>query len=140
MKKIFVLLLIFGCSLTGFAQNTFTKETLKEILDEYKKDSKAFFNNRLTDDFRNTTQQGTYRYKAEVVAWGTQNIASTEILEPVIYASGDLAVVSGIHQTTRIGKDNSKTTGQVAATYTFHRVNGKWMFAATHQSDIVEPK
>ncbi len=140
MKKIFVLLLIFGCSLTGFAQNTFTKETLKEILDEYKKDSKAFFNNRSTDDFRNTTQQGTYRYKAEVAAWGTQNIASTEILEPVIYASGDLAVVSGIHQTTRIGKDTSKTTGQVAATYTFRRVNGKWMFAASHQSDIIEPK
>ncbi|WP_373517868.1 nuclear transport factor 2 family protein [Pricia sp.] len=85
-------------------------------------------------------QQGTYRYKAEIAAWGTQNIASTDILEPVIYASGDLAVVSGIHQTTRIGKDNSKMTGRVAATYTFHRVNGKWMFAASHQSDIVEPK
>ncbi len=34
----------------GFAQKTFTQVTLKEMLEEYKRVSKAFFSNRLSQE------------------------------------------------------------------------------------------
>lgn len=138
MKNLFITLLLVGFSFTGFAQKAFTQETLNGILAEYKKDSKVFFNSYCSNDFRytNTKLNGTYQYKKDLAAEATQSIESTEMLEPVIFSSGDLAVVSGIHQTVRIKKDGSKTTGRVACTYTFQRQKGKWMFAAAQQMTI----
>jgi ketosteroid isomerase-like protein len=123
---------------TAIAAPTFTTETMKEILDEYKADSKAFFINRLSDDFRYTNQQGNYLGKEAIVKSDKQNIISTELLQPVTFQAGDLAITSGIHQTVRIDKDGSQKTGQVAATYTWQRRNGKWFFVASQQTAIVE--
>ena len=136
MKKLIITLAFLTFSFVGFAQKTFNLALSNEILDEYRKDSKAFFINRLSEDFRYTTQQGNYLGKAAIVGGDKQNIVSTELLQPVFFQSGDLAVSSGIHQTVRIEKDGSQTMGQVAATYTFQRRNDKWMFVASQQNAI----
>ena len=63
-----------------------------------------------------------------------ENVLTSNVLEPAIFQSSDLAVVSGIHKTTRIGNDGKETTGQVAGTYTFQKRKGKWIFAASQQT------
>ncbi len=136
MKKYIITLAFLTFGFVGFAQKTFNLALHNEILDEYKKDSKAFFINRLSDDFRYTNQQGSYLGKSAVVSGEKQNIVSTELLQPVFFQSGDLAISSGIHQTVRIDKDGSQRTGQVAATYTWQRRNDKWMFVASQQTPI----
>ncbi len=115
----------------------FTEATFKQILDEYKADSKAFFINRLSDDFRYMNPQGGFGNKTQIVEQNAQKILATEILEPVIFNSGNLASVSGIHQTVREGKDGSPTTGKVNATYTFQNRNGKWHFVASQQTVVL---
>lgn len=136
MKKIIITLALLIFSFAGFSQKVFTQATLDELVNEYKKDSKAFFINRLSDDGRYSNQQGIYLGKAAIVNGDKQNIVSTELLQPVIFQSGDLAISSGIHQTVRIDKDGSQKTGQVAATYTWQRRNNKWMFIASQQTPI----
>lgn len=118
--------------------SVFSATTMKEILDEYKTDSKAFFNNRLSEDFRYTNQKGNYQPQKDFLDGTAQNIVSTELLQPVIFQSGDLAVVSGIHQTVRPDKDGHQTISQEAATYTFQRRNGKWMFVASQQNVVAK--
>jgi hypothetical protein len=51
MKKLIFLISFLTTTGFSFAQN-FTQATLHEILEEYKKDTNAFFNSRLTADFR----------------------------------------------------------------------------------------
>ncbi len=138
MKKWLLALALLSISFAGFSQTAFTQATVDELFDEYKKDSKAFFINRLSSDFRYTNQQGTYKNRNDIVQGAAQKIIKTELLEPVIFQSGDLAVVSGIHRTERIGKDGNNDTAQVACTYTFQRRDNKWMFVASHQSSIVK--
>jgi hypothetical protein len=99
---------------TDFKKPAFTAATMKEILDEYKADSKAFFINRLSDDFRYIPRDGKFQNKEETLKGNKQNIVSTELLQPVIFQSGDLVVTSGIHQTVRIDKDGKEVTSQVA--------------------------
>ena len=120
-------------------QKPFTKETLNEILEEYKTDSKAFFNKYLSSDFRYTNQMGSYQYQKEFLGGTAQSIVATEILQPVIFQSGDLATVSGLHQTIRSTKDGSQQTSHDAATYTFQRRAGKWMFVASQQIPLAAP-
>lgn len=127
-------LLIF--SFVGFSQKIFTQATLDELINEYKKDRKAFFNNRLSEDWRYINRKGGFQYQKEFLGGASQNIVSTEMLEPVIFQSGDLAVTSGIHKTVRIGKDGNQITESTAVTYTWQRRNGKWMFVGCQQSDI----
>ena len=136
MKKYIITLAFLTFGFVGFAQKTFNLDLQNEILDEYKKDSKAFFINRLSNDFRYTNQQGNYLGKEAILKGDKQNIVSTELLQPVFFQSGDLAISSGIHQTMRIEKDGSKKTGQVAATYTWQRRNDKWMFVGSQQNNI----
>lgn len=138
MKKLIISLSLFTFSLVSFAQKSFTKETFDEFLDEYKTDSKAFFNNRLSADFRYSDEEGKFLYRKDIVSGDAQKIEKTEILEPVIFQSGDLAVVSGIHKTERVEKDGSRSTNQVACTYTFERRENKWMFVASQQTAIVK--
>ena len=121
---------------TDFKASAFTAETMKEILNEYKKDSKAFFNNHLSEDFRYTNRKGGFQYQKAFLGGTPQNIFSTEMLEPVIFQSGDLAVSSGIHKTVRIDKDGNQVTDNIAVTYTFQRRNDKWMFVGSQQSGI----
>lgn len=135
MKTQFVTLALLLTSAAGFAQ-TFTQATLNEILTEYKTDSKAFFMNRLSPDFRYTNRQGVYQTRKDIVAGDAQKIRRTEIAEPVIFQSGDLAVVSGIHKTERTGQDGNPVTGQIACTYTFQRRANKWLFVASQHNDI----
>lgn len=117
----------------------FTASTMKEILDEYKNDSKAFFANRLSDDFRYPLENGKFLNKADVTTWDKGNILNTEMKDPTIFQSGDLAVVSGIHTTEHgVEKDRSPRTDKTASTYTFQRRNGKWMFVASEQLPIVD--
>ena len=70
MKKlmIFFAFLLFG--LASVAQRTFSASTLKEMFVEYQKDSKAFFINRLSDNFRYSNPQGTLLRKSDVAAGG----------------------------------------------------------------------
>ena len=138
MTKWIITLALLSVSFAGFSQTAFTQATVDEIFEEYRKDSKAFFANRLSSDFRYTNQQGTHKTRNDIVKWNTQKIVKTELLEPVIFQSGDLAVISGIHRTQRIGNDGTNSTGEVACTYTFQRRANKWMFVASHQSAIAK--
>jgi ketosteroid isomerase-like protein len=124
---------------TDFKKPAFTAATMKEIFDEYKADSKAFFINRLSDDFRYIPRDGKFQNKEDVLKGNKQNIVSTELLQPVIFQSGDLVVTNGIHQTVRIDKDGKEVTSQVACTYTWQRRNDKWMFVGSEQSAIQAP-
>ena len=133
-----IILAVFCCSSAIFAQNSFTQAAFNELLDEYKKDSKAFFENRLSTDFRYTNQEGAFLFRKDIIAGEAQKIVSSEILEPVIFQSGDLAVVSGIHKTVRVGNDGNQVAGQVACTYTFQRRDNKWMFVASQQNAIAK--
>ena len=134
MKTPLLLLALLLMSAGSFAQKAFTQATLDDILAEYKANSKAFFMNRLSDDFRYTTPKGTYQNRPDIVVQNAQKILKVEIAQPVIFQSGDLAVVSGIHKTERVGADGNPATGQVACTYTFQKRQGKWMFVASQQT------
>ena len=136
MKKIIITLALLIVSLAGFSQKIFTQATLDELINEYKKDSKAFFNNRLSEDFRYINRKGGFQYQKEFLGGTAQNIVSTEMPQAVIFQSGDLAVTSGIHKTVRIGKDDNQITENSAVTYTWQRQNGKWLFVASQQSAI----
>jgi len=137
MKKLVFVISFLTLSFLGSAQ-TFTQATLSEILDEYKKDSKAFFNSRLSEDFRGINKEGSFQIKKDIVAADPQKIVKTEIIQPVIFQLADLAVATGIHQTTRIGTDGNQNTSAVACTYTFQKRNNKWMFVASQQTSITK--
>jgi ketosteroid isomerase-like protein len=136
MKTKLVTLALLLISAASFAQTAFTQTTLNELLTEYKTNSKTFFTDRLSADFRYTNEQGKYLNRNDIVQGPAQKILKTEIAEPVIFQSDDLAVVSGIHKTERTGSDGNPATGQVACTYTFQRRQGKWMFVASQQNNI----
>ena len=121
---------------TGGEDNTFTTQMQQKVENEFKTDSKAFYANRLSDDFRYSTVQGSYVTKERALKGDKQNIISTEMLQPMIFQSGDLAVSTGIHKTVRLDKDGIERSKQVAATYVFQRRNGKWMFVSSQQTDI----
>jgi len=148
-------LLTFG--FTGFAQKTFTQATLNEMLEEYKKDSKAFFINRLSENFRYSNPQGKFLHKSDITIGGTQKIVSTidaqkivttlqaiermlenilanDVLETVVFQSCDLAIVSGRHTTTWVVNDGNEITGEVAGTYTFQKRKGQWILVAAQQT------
>ena len=136
MKKILITLAFLSLSLVGFAQKDFTQATLHEILDEYKKDSHAFMNNHLSEDWRYINSKGAYQYQKEFLGGTAQSIVSTDILQPVIFQSGDLAITSGVHHTVLLDKEGKQYTRDVAATYTWQRRNGKWMFVASQQTPV----
>jgi hypothetical protein len=161
MKKymIFLALLTFG--FVSLAQSKFTQASFKEMSVEYKRDSKAFFINRLSEDFRYSNPRGEFLHKSDIARGGTQKVVSTsdaqkivttlqaiermlenilanDVLEPVIFQSGDLAVVSGRHKTTQVGNDGNEITGEVASTYTLQKRKGKWMFVAAQQTSLAE--
>ena len=163
MKKYIISLVLFTFGFACFAQKTFTQATLKEMLDEYKRDSKAFFINGLSENFRYSNPQGKFLQKSDISTIGTQNIVTTsgaqqivttlqaiermlenflanEVLEPVIFQSCDLAIVSGRHKTTWVGNDGNEITGEVACTYTFQKRKRKWMFVASQQTSLAEQK
>lgn len=121
MKTPLLLLAGLLISAASSAQTTFTRATLNGFGLEYKTNSKAFFTSRLSDDFRYTTPKGVYQTRKDVIAGDPQKILRTEYAEPVIFQSGDLAVVSGIHKVERVGPDGNPVGGQVACTYTFQR-------------------
>ncbi len=124
---------------TDFKKPVFTAATLDELINEYKKDSKAFFNNRLSEDWRYINLKGGFQYQKAFLGGTAQNIVSTEMPEAVIFQSGDLAVTSGIHKTVRIGKDGNQITENNAVTYTWQRRNDKWMFVGSQQNNIQAP-
>ena len=148
-------LLTFGFA--GFAQKTFTQATLNEMLEEYKKDSKAFFINRLSENFRYSNPQGKFLHKSDITIGGTQKIVSTidaqkivttlqaiermlenilanDVLETVVFQSCDLAIVSGRHTTAWVVNDGNEITGEVAGTYTFQKRKGQWILVAAQQT------
>ena len=154
---IFIALLTFGFA--SLAQSRFTQASFKEMSVEYKRDSKAFFINRLSEDFRYSNPQGKFLHKSDVARVGTQQMVSTsdaqkivttiqaiekmlenilanDILEPVIFQSCDLAIVSGIQKTTWVGNDGKEISGEVACTYTFQKRKGKWIFVASQQTSL----
>ena len=153
-----ILLALVTFGFGSLAQTTFTEATFKEMLDEYKKDSKAFFINRLSDDFRYSNSQGKFFHKSDIAKVGTQmastgdaqrivttlqaiekmleNILENNILEPAIFQSCDLAIVSGIQKTTWVENDGKEITGEVACTYTIQKRKGKWIFLASQQTSL----
>ena len=138
MKTNLVTLALLLMSAGSFAQTAFTQATLDEILSEYKANSKAFFTDRLSADFRYTTSKGAYQNRNDIIVGDAQKILKTEIAELVIFQSGDLAVVSGIHKTERTGKDGNPVMGQVACTYTFQRRENKWLFVSSQHTAITK--
>jgi hypothetical protein len=157
MKRCIISLALLTLGFSGFAQKTFTQATLKEMLEEYKRDSNAFFINRLSEDFRYCTARGKFLNKSDIAMIGTQKTAGTsdaqnivttlhsiermlenaltnDVLEPVIFQSCDLAIVSGLQKNSRVGNDGNETTGEVAGTYTFQKRKGKWIFVASQQT------
>ncbi|HET9745255.1 MAG TPA: hypothetical protein VFP97_06060 [Chitinophagaceae bacterium] len=161
MKTCVISLALIISGFVGFAQKTFTQDILKGMLEEFKRDSKAFFINRLSEDFRYSNPQGKFLRKNDITTTGTQKIVSTsdaqkivttlqgiesmlenflanDVLEPVILQSCDLAIVSGRHKTTWIGNDGNKTTGEVSGTYSFQKRKGKWIFVAAQQTPANE--
>jgi hypothetical protein len=157
MKTYMISLALLTFGFAGFAQKTFTQATLNEMLEEYKRDSKAFFINRLSEDFRYSNPQGKFLHKSDITIGGTQKIVSTidaqkivttlqaigrmlenilanDILEPVIIQSSDLAIVSGRHKTTWVVSDGNEITGEVAGTYTFQKRKGQWILVASQQT------
>ena len=145
-----IFLALFSVGFVSLAQSTFTQATLKEMSDEYKKDSKAFFINRLSEDFRYSNPQGKFLHKTDVTASDPQKILTTlqaiekmlqnilgnDILQPVIFQSRDLAVVSGIHKMTPIENVGNESSSEVAGTYTFQKRKGKWLFVASQQTSL----
>lgn len=134
MKTNFFTLALMLTSAVSLAQSAFTQATLDEILAEYKTNSKAFFINRLSADFRYTTAKGAYQSRNDIVRGDAQKILKTEIAEPVIFQSGDLAVVSGTHKTERTGQDGNPAMGYIACTYTFQRRESKWLFVGSQHT------
>ena len=161
MKKYIIFLALLTSAFVSLAQSTFKEATFKEMSDEYKRDSKAFFINRLSEDFRYSNPQGKFLRKSDVAKGGTQQMVSTndaqkivatlqgiermlenmlanDVLEPVIFKSCDLAVVSGMQKATWVGNDGNETTGEVAFTYSFQKRKGKWMFLAAQQTSVAK--
>jgi Domain of unknown function (DUF4440) len=152
MKKYMICVGLLTFGFISLAQSTFTQATFKEMSNEYKRDSKAFFINRLSEDFRYCNPQGKFLHKSDITRSDPQkilgtlqaiegmleNVLANDVLEPVIFQSCDLAVVSGIHKATRVGKDGNEITGDVACTYTFQKRKGKWMFLASQQTSSAE--
>jgi hypothetical protein len=161
MKKYLILLALVSFGFVSLAQSRFTQASFKEMSVEYKRDSNEFFINRLSEDFRYCNPQGKFLYKSDVARGGTQKVVSTsdaqkivttlqaidrmlenilanDVLEPVIFQSGDLAVVSGRHKTIWVRNDGNEITGEVAGTYTFQKRKGKWMFVAAQQTSLAE--
>lgn len=137
MKTQLLTITLLLISAGTFAQKVFTKATFDAMLAEYQANSKTFFTNRLSTDFRYTTANGLYQNRSDIVSGEAQKILSTELVEPVIFQSGDLAVVSGIHKTERPGADGNPVVGQVACTYTFQRRADKWLFVASQHTAIL---
>ena len=67
-----------------------------------------------------------------------ENMLANDVLEPVIFKSCDLAVVSGMQKATWVGNDGNETTGEVAFTYSFQKRKGKWMFLAAQQTSVAK--
>ena len=53
-----------------------------------------------------------------------ENILANDVLEPVIFQSCDLALVSGRNKTTWVVKDGNEITGVVTGTYPFQKRKG----------------
>ena len=152
---------MFSSGFISLGQSTFKEATFQEMSGEYKKDSKAFFINRLSEDFRYTNPQGKLLTKSDVAKAGTQktvstgdaqkivttlqaidrmleNILANDVLEPVIIQSCDLAIVSGRHKTTWVKNEGNEITEEVAGTYAFQKRKGKWIFVASQQTSLAE--
>jgi hypothetical protein len=66
------------------AQKTFTQATLNEMGEAYKRDSNAFFINRLSEDFSYTNPQGTFLHKSDITIGGTQKAVSTSDAQKIV--------------------------------------------------------
>ena len=67
-----------------------------------------------------------------------ENTLANDVLEPLIFQSHDLAIVSGIQKTTGLGNEGNEITAEVACTYTFQKRKGKWIFVASQQTSLAE--
>ncbi len=110
------------------------EEELKQFVKEYNKDATAFFMDRCSDNFRYTNVEGKFSGKDALKSDKTHT-SDSEVSDLKVFQNGNLAVVSGIHS----WKDTAmKVVRKVAFTYTMQKVNGKWLFAASHHTDVKE--
>lgn len=132
--KLFALALLLISAAT-FAQSNSTAEVetaLKEFLAENAASSYAFFKNRLTPDFRYINTKGAISSR-DIVLKGSEGGkgVQSDVSDLKIFRSGDLAVVSGIH---------NFSGWRTGFTYTMEKqlVNGspKWMFAASQHTPV----
>ena len=142
MKNLLITLLLAGFVSTSFAQSTNTAEVevaLKEFLAEYAASSYNFFDKRLTPDFRYINGKGAISSRADVLKNNEANKdkgTKSEFSDLKIFRSGDLAVVSGIHDFSG---------WKTAFTYTLVKQNGngatpRWMFAASQHTPVQTEK
>ena len=157
MKTCIICLSLLTVGFAGFGQKTFSEVYFKEMLEEYKRDSNAFIINRLSENFRFSNPQGKLFHKSDIAIGGTQktpatseaekivttiqeiqkmleNVLANDVLEPAVFQSCDLAILSGRHKTSWMSNEGKEITGDVAGTYTFQKRKGKWIFLASQQT------
>jgi hypothetical protein len=84
MKKYITFIVFSAFGFVCMGQSTFTEATFREMLDEYKKDSKAFFINRLTEDFRYINPEGKFLHKTDISKTATQKLVTTSDAQKIV--------------------------------------------------------
>lgn len=135
MKNTLLTLLLLVIGTRSFAQSNAAAEVetaLKEFLAENAASSYDFFKNRLTPDFRYINAKGAISSRDAVLKRneGGKGVQS-DVSDLKIFRSGDLAVISGIH---------NFSGWRTGFTYTLEKqlVNGspKWMFASSQHTPV----
>lgn len=141
-SSLILLLLFVSTTFKSYAQSNDTAEVkaaLDEFLAENAVSSYDFFKNRLTADFRYINARGAISSRDDVLknneADKNKGVKS-EISDLKIFRSGNLAVVSGIH---------NFSGWRTGFTYTLVKLNEngaapRWMFAASQHTPVVTPE
>ena len=140
MKHNILPLLLLLLSATGsLAQSNNDTAEVKAALDEFLAENAAssynFFQNRLTPDFRYINPRGAISLRADVLKTHEADKSKgtkSEVSDLKIFRSGDLAVVSGIH---------NFSGWRTGFTYTMEKQKGngaapRWMFAASEHTPV----
>ena len=140
MKHNILSLLLLLLSATGsLAQSNNDTAEVKAALDEFLAENAAssynFFQNRLTPDFRYINPRGAISLRADVLKTHEADKSKgtkSEVSDLKIFRSGDLAVVSGIH---------NFSGWRTGFTYTMEKQKGngaapRWMFAASEHTPV----
>ncbi|QHW00238.1 ester cyclase family protein [Spirosoma endbachense] len=134
-KKVLSILIILGNCQAAFSQKEVAddpEKVVQVLVAEYNQNPYNFFKNRATSDFRYINRKGELEDYAKVLkdSEGRSSLES-RVSDLKTFKSGDLIIANGLHW---IGDPATKS----AFTYTFKKQNGKWMFASSQHTPILE--